>query len=285
MAHTISRYGWVKDALDARDFLYATPPAMATKALPTKTDLRNGCPPVYDQGQIGSCTANAIGGAFEFEQKKQGLADFMPSRLFIYYNERAMENTVASDSGAQIRDGIKSVATQGVCSDSDWPYSDTLPALVKKPNAQSFSDALQHKVLQYQRIHNATSDTFLLALRNCLADGYPYVFGFTVYPELESASVAKSGILPMPNIVTEKPIGGHAVMAVGYDDSKKAMLIRNSWGTSWGLGGYFWMPYAYITNAQLAADFWTIRGVTGTAQAVPEKPQGKVKAKGKSASA
>src|SRR6266550_1083945 len=119
-----ARYGWTPDLPDARDHLFSAPqPSLA--ALPPSADLRGGCPPVYNQGQIGSCTANAIGAAFEFDTTKQGLADFMPSRLFIYYNERAMEGHTALDSGAQSRDGVKSVAKLGVCAETEWPYDDT----------------------------------------------------------------------------------------------------------------------------------------------------------------
>jgi C1A family cysteine protease len=120
MGQKIQRYGWIHDLPDHRDQLYSAPIA-ALQVLPPKVDLTPQCPPVYDQGQLGSCTANSIGAAVEFEQMKQKLADvFVPSRLFIYYNERAMEGTVDSDSGAQIRDGIKSVAKQGVCPEAEW---------------------------------------------------------------------------------------------------------------------------------------------------------------------
>jgi C1A family cysteine protease len=120
----IKGYGWIPDLPDHRDHLYAAPPPRLT-ALPPSTDLRPQCPPVYDQGQLGSCTANAIAGAIEFDQMKQGQTPFVPSRLFIYYNERDIEGTVGSDSGAQIRDGIKSVAQQGVCPEPEWPYDIT----------------------------------------------------------------------------------------------------------------------------------------------------------------
>src|SRR4030095_2793109 len=111
----IKRYGWIPDIPDQRDFLYAAPPAFL-RALPPKVDLRKKCPPVYDQGQLGSCTANAIAGAIEFDQMKEQLPQiFLPSRLFIYYNERVIEGTVDSDSGAMLRDGIKTVAKQGAC--------------------------------------------------------------------------------------------------------------------------------------------------------------------------
>ena len=265
MPHKIARFGWIKDAADSRDLLFTASPVVAAKALPKSADLRPGCPPVYDQGQVGSCTANSIGGAFEFAQKKQQLADFMPSRLFIYYNERVMENSTDEDSGAQIRDGIKSVAKQGVPPESDWPYSENLSVVTTKPKSIAYTDALQHKVIAYHRIASTGSAAFLKLLKSCLADGYPFVFGFNVYTSFEGPQIAKNGIMHMPDYRKEKMIGGHAVMAAGYDDSKKAVLVRNSWGTGWGIKGYFWMPYAYISSSKLCSDFWTIRGVTGTA--------------------
>jgi C1A family cysteine protease len=206
---------------------------------------------VYDQGQLGSCTANAIGAAFEFELLKQKLTDFMPSRLFIYYNERVMEGTVGTDSGAQIRDGIKSVAQQGVCPEPLCPY--VLAQFRTKPSKPCYVEALKHKASLYQRLVPTLNQ-----LKGCLASGYPFVFGFTVYDSFESPAVAKSGHAPMP-APAEAVIGGHAVMAVGFDDSKQWFIVRNSWGPTWGIKGYFTLPYAYVTDAHLADDFWTIR--------------------------
>ena len=270
--HNIQWYGWVKDTPDPRDLLFTASPVVAAKPLPKSADLRPGCPGVYDQGQVGSCTGNAIAGAFEFAQKKSMLTDFMPSRLFIYYNERAMEHTTDQDAGAQIRDGIKSVVKLGVPPESDWPYSENLSVVTEKPKALAYTDALQHKVIAYHRISGRTSSGALALMKSCLADGYPFVFGFTVYAYFESDKMAKSGVLPMPK-KGEEIVGGHAVMAAGYDDKKKAVLVRNSWGTDWGIKGYFWMPYDYISSSKLASDFWTIRGVTG-------KPTGKTASSG-----
>jgi C1A family cysteine protease len=251
MNHKIKRYGWIHDLPDHRDQLYSAP-VTALQALPPKVDLTPQCPPVYDQGQLGSCTANSIGAAVEFEQMKQKLADiFVPARLFIYYNERVMEGTVDSDGGAQIRDGIKSVANQGVCPETEWPYN--IAKFKTKPPKKCYVDALKHRVVLYQRATQTLNQ-----LRGCLASGYPFVFGFTVYESFESPAVAKSGHAPMP-MPSEKAIGGHAVMAAGYDDSKQWFIIRNSWGPGWGMKGYFTLPYAYVTSAQLADDFWTIR--------------------------
>jgi C1A family cysteine protease len=255
MPYNVARFGWIPDLPDNRDFLFTAPPAVVRK-LPLKVDLQNQSPPIYDQQQLGSCTANAIGAAFEFELKKQNPGkDFMPSRLFIYYNERVIEHTVNSDSGAMIRDGIKTVNKQGVCNESIWPYE--IFKFMEKPNQACYKDALLYQVVSYQRISRSLDQ-----MKGCLADGYPFVFGFTVYESFESPIVANTGILNMPK-KNEKPVGGHAVLAVGYDDKEKRFIVRNSWGTGWGLHGYFTMPYDYLlsnnTQGKLADDFWTIR--------------------------
>lgn len=246
-------YGWIPDLPDHRDHLYAAPPE-ALVALPPSVDLRPQCPPVYDQGRLGSCTANAIAGAVEFDQMKQQLArTFVPSRLMIYYDEREMEGTVASDSGAMIRDGIKSVANQGACPEDEWPYDIT--KFQDKPPDSCYSDAAQHKVASYQAV---TRD--LNQMKGCLAAGYPFVFGFTVYQSFESPEVAKTGHAPLPT-TSDQMLGGHAVVAVGYEDSNQWFIVRNSWGTGWGMQGYFTLPYTYLTQSKLSSDFWTIRVV------------------------
>jgi len=253
---SVGHYGWVPDLPDHRDLTYAAPAAFLT-ALPTSVDLRSGCPDVYDQGQLGSCTANSIGGAFQFEQIKQKVKDFVPSRLFIYYNERVIENTVNSDSGAQIRDGIKVVAKQGAPPETDWPYD--INKFAQKPPQSAFADAAKNKVLSYQRVSRSLSQ-----MKGCLASGYPFVFGFTVYDAFESAAVAQSGHLNMPQ-PGEQVVGGHAVLAVGYDDKNQWFLVRNSWGENWGMKGYFTIPYQYLLESNLSDDFWTIRIVAGSA--------------------
>lgn len=248
-------YGWVRDLPDARDFLYAAPLLRFPQGLPPSVDLRSECPPVYDQGQLGSCTANGIGGAIEFDQRKQGSKEFVPSRLFIYYNERVIENTVTQDSGAQVRDGIKSVATLGAPPETDWPYD--IQKFAQKPPTKAYTDAKTDLVTVYSRVVQN-----LAQFQGCLASGYPFVFGFTVYESFESQEVADSGIVPMPQ-AGEKVVGGHCVVAVGYNNTQRMFIIRNSWGTSWGLKGYCMMPYEYLLDAHLASDFWTIRSVTG----------------------
>src|SRR6185369_7414050 len=250
--HKIKRYGWVPDTPDQRDHLYAAPVARM-KTLARRIDLRRQCPrTIYDQGQLGSCTGNAIGCAIQFERLKQKRKpNFIPSRLFIYYNERDMEDTIASDSGAQIRDGIKSVAKLGDCPETEWPYD--IAKFATKPSPNCFRDARKYKAVLYQRVIQSLNQ-----MKGCLDSGFPFVFGFSVYESFESAAVGKSGIVPMP-ASSEKQLGGHAVLAVGYDDRDQRFIVRNSWGPKWGMRGYFTMPYAYVTDSNLADDLWTIR--------------------------
>jgi len=255
-------YGWRPQLPDLRDKLYA---ARLTGALPAACDLRPSMPPVYDQGQLGSCTGNAIAAAMEYERDRQGLSDFTPSRLFVYYNERALEGTVSSDSGAVIRDGIKVVNSDGVCPESLWPYDIGMFAV--KPPKRCFVAAETDKAVQYEAIQT------LGDLKDAIASNLSVVFGFTVYESFESHAVAQSGVMPMPK-TGEATVGGHAVVAVGYSDSKNQVIVRNSWGASWGDGGYFYMPYQYMTGskassdsspingAHLANDFWAIQMVS-----------------------
>lgn len=245
--------GWVPDLPDARDHLFAVPPPTEI-VLPSNVDMRTQCPAVVDQGQLGSCTANAISSAIEFDQMKQGLPAeqvFTPSRLFIYYNERVIEHSVRSDAGAQIRDGVKSVSKLGACPESEWPYD--IAKFAKRPTTRCYADAKLHKTVSYARVAQT-----LPHLQACLAMGYPIVIGFTVYDSFMSDEVARTGMVPMPDLGTERVQGGHAVLLVGYDDLVQRFVLRNSWGSSWGMQGYFSLPYPYLTDRQLASDFWQI---------------------------
>src|SRR5262249_7906168 len=247
----IRRYGWIPDLPDHRDFVFAAP-AAAVEALPARTDLRPGCPPVYDQKDLGSCTAQAIAAALEFDQRKQTQTDaFTPSRLFIYYNERVIEGTVREDSGAMLRDGIKSVAKQGAPHETLWPY--LVRKFRAKPPAAAYRDAGKHQALLYQRVPRT-----LEQFKGCLASGYPFVLGFSVYESFESRDVATGGDAPMP-LAGEALLRARAVLAVGSDDARSRFVARNSWGSRWGVAGYFTLPYAYLLDEGLSDDFWTIR--------------------------
>ncbi|HUI41016.1 MAG TPA: C1 family peptidase [Terriglobia bacterium] len=242
-------YGWKPDLPDHRDIVYGAVHKVPA-VLPPSADLRSICPPVENQLNLNSCTGNALAGVLEILEVKDKVAFQDLSRLFIYYNERVIEHSVQADDGAMIRDGIKTLVKQGVCSEKKWPYVQS-KFNVKPPQA-CYKEATKHQVINYQRI--LTLDE----MRACLADGYPFVFGFSVYESFESAAVAKTGILDLPK-PGEKQVGGHAVVGVGYNDSQKRILVRNSWGSDWGQGGYFTMPYDYVENRNLSDDFWAIR--------------------------
>jgi C1A family cysteine protease len=252
--HKIQGYGWRPDLPDARDHLF-TAPLDTLAALPASVDLRPQCPPVYDQGELGSCTANATAGALQFERERQNLSpDFVPSRLFIYYNERVIERTTSYDSGAQLRDGIKVVSRLGACPEADWPY--VIANFAEQPPENAYADAVLDLAVSYSRVHQTATQ-----MKACLAGGFPFIFGFSVYESFESDTVARTGVVPMPGR-REALLGGHAVMAVGYADDQQRFICRNSWGSGWGLQGYFTIPYAYLTDPSLASDFWTIRLVS-----------------------
>jgi C1A family cysteine protease len=246
-------YGWIPDLPDHRDFYYE-PSRKLLRALPSRVDLRPHCPRVFHQGKLHSCTAHAIATAIQFDKIKQAHPEiFAPSRLFIYYNERALERSVRSDSGARIRSGIKTVAKRGVCHERLWPYRAN--KFRHRPRRECYTEAAKHSALTYHRVRRK-----LPQLKACLASGYPFIFGFTVYESFHSKKVTHIGRAPMPTR-REKCHGGHAVLAVGYDDAQRRFIVRNSWGSRWGMRGYFTMPYDYFTNRHLSQDFWTIRVV------------------------
>lgn len=266
MKLTIGRLGWKRDLPDPRDHVYSAPLGFL-QALPPIIDLQPAFA-IYDQGRIGSCTANALAGAVQYDRLKTGLnPNFVPSRLFIYYNERVMEGDPAGDGGAQLRDGIKSLQQQGVCPEPEWPYDDT-PApfeggpfpVGSKPATQPpqtcYNDAANYVITSYQRLNQNLSQ-----LQGCLAAGYPFAFGISVFDGWYKQTPHPT-VIPVP-AQSDAVIGGHAILCVGYDNSKSLFKIRNSWGPNEGENGYFYMPYAYVTEPTLASDFWVINAVKG----------------------
>jgi len=225
-----------------------------------QVDLESGFPPCYDQGELGSCTANAICGAYEFDQLKQGekLQDFEPSRLMLYYEERDLEGTVNEDAGAEIKDGVKIICTKGVCSEASWPYKPD--QFNVKPTDACYLEATKHHGITYKRLSAGGLFRGLSQLKQCLVSGFPFVFGMQVYAAMESEEVAQTGMVPMPQ-PNEECMGGHAVCCVGFDDNTKLFKVRNSWGPSWGKNGYFYIPYDYVLDSKLCDDFWVISKV------------------------
>lgn len=248
------RYGWVPDSPDQRDKVYSAAPE-ALKELPSKVDLRGECPEVYDQGSLGSCVAQSVAGIFQFAQRKQKTPDFIGSRLMLYFDARSYEGRVNVDSGCMIRSGIKAAVKIGVCPESQWPYE---PSKFKvKPPVSCYTEAEKNQAIKYQRVNRDIG-----TIKACLASGFPFAFGFTVYDSFESDQVAKTGLVPMPS-VRERARGGHAVVAVGYDDQQQCIIGRNSWGKRWGMDGYFLMPYLFLLTPNLSDDFWMIQSVEG----------------------
>jgi len=248
-----NKYGWIPDLPDIRDRKFAYAGIAPTIYLPESVDLRVLCPLVYHQLKTGSCVANALGAAHQIEQMRHRGVEhaFVPSRLFVYYNARALNGTVREDAGTYIRTGIKTMVADGVCPETVWPYDES--RFDEKPGMECYALAANHQVLSYHRINQTLAE-----MQICLAEGYPFAFGFTVYTGFESSTVTRTGEGQLPRRF-ERALGGHAVLAVGYDNRTKRFLIRNSWGDKWGQKGYFTLPYEYLTSGDLSADFWTIR--------------------------
>jgi C1A family cysteine protease len=268
----LKSYGWRPDKPDARDKIYEVP---ATASLPHSVDLRQAMPPVYNQGELGSCTANAIAAAIDYEHGRNQRPFINPSRLFIYYFERRLEGTIESDAGAEIRDGIKVVNADGVPPESLWPYDIT--KFRERPAQAILHEAKSHQALKYLRL---AEDGQSFHYRHALAQGFPVIFGFTVYDSFEGKEIARSGLMRSPDFDRENVRGGHAVLGVGYftndvlttffsdlpngtrleaDPGGGYAIVRNSWATDWGIDGYFFMPFSFLFNTNLATDFWTIR--------------------------
>jgi C1A family cysteine protease len=239
---------WKADKVDTRDYKYQ----ITAKASPIIVDLRNYCSPIETQGSLGSCTGQAIAGAIELLNKRNGNYKDI-SRLFIYYYERLILGTVNYDSGAYIRDGIKATNHYGASLESYWPYN--IKKFKQEPIAEAKNDALKRKVTRYERVNNFNECI------DALTNGYPVIMGFKVYTSFMSANVAKTGNMPYPNTKREKLLGGHAVLLVGYNKTKKVFIARNSWGTNWGDGGYFYMPFNVVTNTSMSSDYWIIKSV------------------------
>ncbi len=281
--------GWLPDYPDFRDYRVtrdevatrlarvgqrATVKDMLTKAgvgrkarrkLSASVDLREWCPPVEDQGTVGSCTANAGVGLVEYFERRAFGRHLDASRLFLYKATRDLLHWTG-DTGAFIRTTMGALVLFGVPPEEHWPYK--VEALDREPTAFCYAFAQDYQALQYYRLDPPSTEpgALLDAVRTHLAAGLPSMFGFTVYSSIDDA--ADGGMIPFPK-EGEPVVGGHAVVAVGYDDRLKiptsggtatttgALLIRNSWGKDWGEKGYGHLPYAYILQG-LAIDWWSL---------------------------
>lgn len=264
MSIQIEKYGYRRGIADHRDYIYGIEDRLHPEAsLPASASERQEMPPIYDQGQLGSCTANADGGLLEHAQMAQGEVKVNPSRLFLYYEERRLGGyPLDQDTGAEVRDGIKVAAQEGVPHESDWPYDIT--KFAHKPPKKAYTDALKLQALVYKTIR---VDGPGAPMRSAIVDHHPIAFGFPVPDTFESESWDPATMpLPLPTARTQI-IGGHAVVVVGYDYSLKRFSepvfeVRNSWGPDWGDEGHFYMPATWFDpRRKLADDLWVITHV------------------------
>jgi C1A family cysteine protease len=251
--------GRIKDAPDNRDYQFASRPAFeasrATTDLNVPVDLRSGMPAVRDQGSLGACTAFSATALFAFVRTKNSAPDIDPSPLFTYFSTRQIEGTVRRDSGAQIRNAVKATVRSGVVPLNLWPYN--VMKFKLRPPRSVFSAGLLNQTSQYFRI----SDGSTLQMRQCLAEGFPFILGFAVYDSF--FNIGSNGIMPVPDYGTETAQGGHAVICCGWTmiEGVPHYIFQNSWSAEWGDAGYFYMPESFIQDASKVNDLWTIRMV------------------------
>jgi len=269
--------GWLPDYPDFRDY---TEEEKSVKAMlkkvgvekaakvtvPTTIDLRAWCPPIENQGSLGSCTANAGVAMMEYFERRAFGKHIDASRLFLYKATRIMLHWTG-DTGAFLRSTMGALVLFGAPPEEYWPY--IVADYEKEPPAFCYAFAQNYQAIQYYRLDppGTTKSALLTHIKTNLAGGIPSMFGFTVYASYTQAGT--TGKIPYPT-KGEKIVGGHAVVAVGYDDNLKikntftgatetkgALLIRNSWGTGWGSNGYGWLPYEYVLKG-LAIDWWAM---------------------------
>ncbi|OIO22098.1 cysteine protease [Candidatus Micrarchaeota archaeon CG1_02_47_40] len=248
------KFGWLPDLPDERDYTRETPKIKALlkkeKETPSKIDLRKDCPKIFNQGEIGSCTANAAAALLEYHNIRTYKKEGALSRMFIYKSTRDLMQS-KGDSGAYIRTTMGALALFGAPPEKYWEYEEK--SLDEAPPAFCYSFAQNYQALAYFRL------TSLQEIKETLCEGIPAMFGFRVYASIEEA---EGGKIPFPE-EEEEVLGGHAVMAVGYEDEMKiggckgAFIIRNSWGEEWGERGYGYLPYEYLLSG-LALDWWAL---------------------------
>lgn len=255
------KWGWRPDTPDFRDqrVTFAAQPRFS---LPERVDLRAICPPVYDQGELGSCTAQAVGAALHFTARERVAGSARdrvatPSRLFLYYWTRWLEGSTARDSGASLRSTMKAVARFGYPPETHYPY--VIDKFKIRPAGPVMTEAARRLLAAsyYARVSQTEVE-----LEAALAAKNPIAFGAMVWESIER--VGRDGLVPMPR-KSERPLGGHAMLLVGYDRTMRCFLVRNSWGARWGEAGYCWMPYQLVLDRGIAADFWTVSWVTDAA--------------------
>lgn len=246
------RLGWVPDVPDIRDHHFSLSQRIVGQQIEVPTSLRLQdspfMPPVWDQREMGSCTGQGVAATIMFDRAKDGQPPLSPSRLQLYYNGRIPLGTTGVDSGAMIRDVIKGAAQFGAADEKYWPYTES--RLLKPPNKRAIQYGKRRVVTEYLRV-DQTEEAIIMAL----ASQHLITFGFMVYDSFMSRETARTGVARMPQ-PGERAQGGHAVVLCGYERAARIFHVRNSWGTDWGMNGYFTMPMEYVLNNRLSDDFW-----------------------------
>jgi C1A family cysteine protease len=245
--------GTGRDRYSPLDWHYQ-PRAAVRRRLPDVVDLRPHCPPVYDQLHLNSCSANALAAAIRFDEIRDGHRRAAPSRLFIYFTERDLSGVSGQNVAVSLRDGYRAIAKVGACPERMWPYD--ARRFRRAPSVACYRAARRHLAIEYYRIRRTIAH-----LRACLAERYPFVCGVAVHKSFLSRRVKASGLVPLPG-ARDAYVGGHAMLAVGYDHPRRLFIVRNSWGRTWGHHGYGYLPYRYFESSALAWDFWTMRRVS-----------------------
>ena len=224
---------------------------ISASELPPKVDLRKYMTQVESQGDIGSCVANATAGAYEYLlNRRQGLSDYDVSRLFLYYNSRAITHEENEDSGTRAEYMLQTLNQQGVCSEATWPYVEN--KFTQKPSSQAYTEALNNRITKYESV-----PTDLNTWKSVLAEGYPIIFAMTIKASFQNP---RNGHISMPKS-NERNDGGHAMCCVGYSDPDQCFIVRNSWGHQWGDGGYCYIPYSLLMSDANFDDSWVIYDV------------------------
>lgn len=248
----------VHEKKDERDHMFATA-LEAQVDLPPSKDLRTKpyFPPVLQQSSLGACVAHATASSVYFCLGKENIEQWFPSRLFLYYNTRVfVEHTDPSeDSGVAVRDMAKSISRYHMCREQWWPYD--IAKFSEKPDKVAYEKATIHEKFQYKRIDNTKIDQ----IKTAIAKGYPVIFGMSVFESFESEETLKTGIVTMPT-PTEECLGGHSLLLVSYNDKTQMFTVLNSWGPDVMDKGFCYIPYAYLTNSELADGFWVLKFVS-----------------------